>query len=91
MDKQFTIGEKVRIAILPPYVKTAESMPMLRPPHVIKLGEEGTIAGCRPGNYWEVRFQKGVFLMDSQYIEPLESVGQNVDLEAIASQDLPVQ
>jgi hypothetical protein len=87
MDKQFTIGEKVRMAILPPYVKTAEPMPMLRPPHVIKLGEEGIIAGRRPGNYWEVRFQKGVFLIDSQYIEAIVTAGENVDSEVIISQD----
>ncbi|MDB9513429.1 DUF3148 domain-containing protein [Kamptonema animale CS-326] len=85
MEKQFTIGEKVRVAVLPPYVKTAEPMPMLRPPHVISLGEEGTIADRRPGNYWGVRFSKGTFLMDSQYIESVEVSGQNVKPDAQGS------
>jgi hypothetical protein len=31
---------KVRVLALPPYVKTAEPMPMLRPPDVIHIGEE---------------------------------------------------
>lgn len=63
------VGDRVRIATLPPYVKTAEPMPMLRPPHVVKLGEEGTIVDYRPGNHWSVRFEQGTFLIDSQYIE----------------------
>ncbi len=69
MSKEFAIGEKVQIVALPPYVKTAEPMPMLRPPDLVRLGEEGIVTARRPGGYWVVRFAKGAFLMDSQYIE----------------------
>lgn len=69
MSKEFTIGDRVRVVALPPYVKTAEPMPMLRPPDVIHIGEEGIVLDRRPGGYWGVRFAKGAFLMDSQYIE----------------------
>ena len=69
MSQEFAIGEKVRVVALPPYVKTAEPMPMLRPPDVIHIGEEGVVIDRRPGGYWGVRFTKGSFLMDSQYIE----------------------
>ncbi|MEB3829041.1 regulatory protein SipA [Phormidium sp. CCY1219] len=69
MSKEFTIGDKVRVVALPAYVKTAESMPMLRPPNVIKIGEEGTILDRQPGGYWSVRFTNGAFLLESQYIE----------------------
>ena len=69
MSKEFAIGEKVRVVALPPYVKTAEPMPMLRPSDVIQIGEEGTVMDRRPGGYWGVRFSKGAFLMDSNYIE----------------------
>lgn len=69
MSKEFAIGERVRVVALPPYVKTAEPMPMLRPPDVIHVGEEGVVIDRRPGGYWVVRFAKGTFLMDSQYIE----------------------
>ncbi len=69
MSIEFTIGSKVRVIALPPYVKTAEPMPMLRPPDVICIGEEGIVIDRRPGGYWGVRFARGAFLMDSQYIE----------------------
>lgn len=67
--KSFGVGDRVRLALLPPYVKTADPMPMLRPPNVIQLGEEGVILDRRPGGYWGVRFTQGVFLMDEQYLE----------------------
>ena len=69
--KDFAIGGHVRVVALPPYVKTAEPMPMLRPPNVIQLGEEGIIMNRHPGNFWGVRFSRGTFLMDSQYLEPI--------------------
>lgn len=69
MSKEFIIGSKVRVVALPPYVKTAEPMPMLRPPNVIQLGEEGIVMDHRPGGYWGIRFAQGAFLLDSQYIE----------------------
>ncbi|BAY09301.1 regulatory protein SipA [Calothrix sp. NIES-2098] len=69
MSKEFPIGSKVRVVALPAYVKTAEPMPMLRPPDVIRLDEEGTVIDRRPGGYWAIRFTKGTFLLDSQYIE----------------------
>ena len=52
MSKEFAIGERVRVVALPPYVKTAEPMPMLRPPDVIYIGEEGVVIDRRPGGYW---------------------------------------
>lgn len=72
MSKEFIIGNKIRVVALPPYVKTADPMPMLRPPNVIHLGEEGVAIDRRPGGYWVVRFNKGTFLIDSQYIEAVE-------------------
>jgi len=73
MSPEFPIGSKVRVVALPPYVKTAEPMPMLRPPDVIRIGEEGIVIDCRPGGYWGVRFTRGAFLIDSQYIESVEN------------------
>ncbi|MBW4646196.1 MAG: DUF3148 domain-containing protein [Goleter apudmare HA4340-LM2] len=69
MTKEFAIGSKVRVVALPPYVKTADPMPMLRPPEVLHIGEEGIVIDRRPGGYWGIRFGKGAFLLDSQYIE----------------------
>ncbi|PMB01044.1 hypothetical protein CEN50_00895 [Fischerella thermalis CCMEE 5268] len=73
MSKEFTIGSKVRVIALPPYLKTADPMPMLRPPDVIRIGEEGVVLDRRPAGYWGVRFAKGAFLMESQYIESVEN------------------
>jgi hypothetical protein len=73
MSPEFPIGSKVRVVALPPYVKTAEPMPMLRPPDVIDIGEEGIVIDRRPGGYWGVRFTRGAFLIDSQYIESVEN------------------
>lgn len=72
MEKEFEIRQKVRVIAIPPYVKTAEPMPILRPSSVIKLGEVGIVIDRRPGGYWGVLFSKGAFLMDSQYIEAVE-------------------
>jgi hypothetical protein len=69
MTKEFSIGDRVQVVVLPPYVKTAEPMPMLRPPDVIRIGEEGIVMDRRPGGFWSIRFSRGAFLMDSQYIE----------------------
>jgi hypothetical protein len=68
---EFAIGDRVRVVSLPPYVKTADPMPMLRPPNVIRLGEEGIVIDRRPGG-WGVRFGRGMYLMDGQYLEVIE-------------------
>lgn len=70
---EFSVGDKVKLVESPPYIKTAEPMPMLRPPNVVKVGEEGTILDRRPGNYWAVRFQNGAFLLESRYLEAVSS------------------
>lgn len=80
MSKEFAIGEKVRVITLPPYLKTADPMPMLRPPDVVVLGEEGTVSDRCPANYWAVRFTNGTFLIDSQYIESVTHTTEQVDI-----------
>ena len=72
MDEQiFQIGAKVRLSAQPPYFKTAEPMPMLRPPDVVRVGDEGTVRDRRPGGYWAVQFTRGIFLVDTQYLEAI--------------------
>lgn len=72
-EMKFNVGDKIKVIALPPYLKTAEPMPMLRPSNLIEIGEEGTILDCRPGNYWGVRFNKGAFLLESQYFEKINN------------------
>jgi hypothetical protein len=72
MDAEFQVGDRVRLIAQPPYVKTADPMPMLRPATVIALGETGIILDRRPGNYWSVRFAQGAYLLESRYLARLD-------------------
>ena len=70
MDEElFKVGDRVRLTALPAYIKTAEPMPMLRSPDILTVGEEGVVIDRRPGNYYGVRFDRGSFLLESQYFE----------------------
>lgn len=70
MHKELKVGDKVNIVKLPTYIKTADPMPMLRPPDILSVGEEGVIIDRRPGGYWGVLFaNKGAFLLDSPYLQ----------------------
>jgi hypothetical protein len=86
MSKEFAIGARVRAIGLPPYLKTADPMPMLRPAQLISLGEVGTILNRLPGDYWAVKFQRGNFLIDSQYLEAdlPETIPEITEAEAAA-------
>ncbi len=68
-EPEITAGSKVRLVEQPPYLKTAEPMPMLRPADILDIGEEGVVIDRRPGGYWGVRFARGAFLLEKQYIE----------------------
>jgi Protein of unknown function (DUF3148) len=70
--KEFAVGDRVTLISLPPYVKTADPMPMLRPPNVLTLGETGVVMDRRPGGYWGVKFSRGIFLMESRYLDVAE-------------------
>jgi hypothetical protein len=72
-NQEIAVGSKVRLINRPPYLKTAEPMPMLRPADLLEIGAEGVVMDRRPGNYWGVRFERGAFLMENQYIELLGS------------------
>ncbi len=69
MSQAITVGDRVKIVTLPPYLKTAEPMPMLRPADLLTIGDEGIVIDRRPGGYWGVRFQQGAFLIELQYVE----------------------
>ncbi|MCM1985293.1 regulatory protein SipA [Lyngbya confervoides] len=73
MADELTTGDRVRLIALPAYVKTAEPMPMLRPPTVLSLGEEGVILGRQPGNEWSIRFKKGAYLLQGDYVERIDA------------------
>ena len=63
------VGDRIRIIELPPYIKTADPMPMLRPANLLTVGEEGTIIKANPGGYWSIRFTQGAYLLESKYFQ----------------------
>lgn len=72
MKNQITVGDRIRLIMLPPYLKTAEPMPMIRSADLLQIGDEGTIIDRRPGGYWGVRFANGAFLLENQYFEIID-------------------
>lgn len=68
-NSEIAVGSKIKLIALPPYFKTAEPMPMLRPADILVIGEEGVVMDRRPGGYWGVRFNRGTFLVESKYME----------------------
>jgi hypothetical protein len=73
MSSEFVTGDRVQIIAIPPYVKTAEPMPMMRPATVITLGEIGTLLKRQPGNDWSVRLENGAYLLNVQYFAKLDA------------------
>lgn len=69
---ELTVGAKVRLVSRPPYLKTADPMPMLRPPNLLDVGMEGVAVTRNPGQTWTVKFERGTYLLDSQYLELVE-------------------
>ena len=76
-EATFQVGDRVRIAYPPPYLKTDDTMPMLRPPDLVGVGEEGVVRSRKPGGYLGVRFDIGSFLIDAQYLEAVTDLPDN--------------
>ena len=62
---EFSLGEKVALKQPMPYLKTADNMPMLRPPDLVSTDEVGEIVGFRANDILEIRFRRGTFLIPS--------------------------
>ncbi|RZM82566.1 regulatory protein SipA [Leptolyngbya iicbica] len=69
MSESFIIGDRVYLATAPPYLKTADTMPMLRPGDTVPVGTQGVILQQKPGDYWAVKFEQGAFLVDTSYLK----------------------
>jgi hypothetical protein len=52
------------------YLKTAEPMPMLRPPDLVDAGEVGHVVERRAGEVVAVRFRRGIFLLAASQLRP---------------------
>ena len=66
---KFSIGEKVSLQVPMPYLKTVDSISMLRPPDLVSLDEVGVIIGIRPKDLLEVKFRRGNFLIPAERLK----------------------
>ena len=67
----FSVGEKVSLQVPLPYLKTTDSISVLRPPDLVSLDEVGVIIGIRPNDLLEVKFRRGNFLIPSERLKIL--------------------
>lgn len=65
----FSVGEKVSLQVPLPYLKTADSISMLRPPDLVSLDEVGEIIRIRQNDLLEVKFRRGNFLIPSERLK----------------------
>ena len=73
----FSIGQKVTLQVPMPYLKTVESVSMLRPPDLVSLDEVGVIVGLRPKDLLEVKFRRGNFLIPSERLKIIDTENDN--------------
>ncbi|MEB3321310.1 MAG: DUF3148 domain-containing protein [Synechococcaceae cyanobacterium] len=66
----YAVGDAVRLTAAPPYLRTADPMPMLRPPDLVDPGEVGRITEVRARDRLAVRFRRGTFLLDAGELTP---------------------
>jgi hypothetical protein len=59
----FAVGDAVGLAAALPYLKTADPMPMLRPPDLVAPGELGRVVEIRSRGCFAVAFRRGTFLI----------------------------
>jgi hypothetical protein len=65
------VGTVVRLLQRPSYLKTADPMPMLRPPDLIGVDETGQVVEQRPLGQLAVRFRRGTFLLAASACAPV--------------------
>ena len=60
----FELGAQVRLKGPQRYLKTADPMPMLRPPDLVDPEELGQVVAIKARQQLAVRFRRGTFLID---------------------------
>ncbi len=64
----FAVGAAVRLRGTPEFLKTADPMPMLRPPDLVDVEEVGRVVGLRALDRLAVRFRRGTFLLGADQL-----------------------
>ncbi len=62
----FALGDRVHLAGALRYLKTADPMPMLRPPDLVASDEVGRVVEIRPKGWFAVAFRRGTFLISGE-------------------------
>ena len=65
----WNVGDGVVLARPLRYLKTADPMPMLRPPDLVDPDELGVVVALRPGDQVAVKFRRGTFLLESAELQ----------------------
>tara|TARA_Y100000589_G_scaffold186758_1_gene176822 strand:- start:486 stop:701 length:216 start_codon:yes stop_codon:yes gene_type:complete len=69
----FKINQKVKLKAPLTYLKTAENMPMLRPPDLVAIDEIGEVLSIKSLETVEVKFRRGKFLIDIDKLEKVDN------------------
>ena len=67
----FSVGDRCRLITRQSHLKTADPMPMLRPPDLVEAGEVGEVVALHPLETIAVRFRRGAFLLALDQLEPV--------------------
>lgn len=62
------VGDAVQLVGPQRYLRTAEPMPMLRPPDLVEPGEVGQVVEVRALGQLAVRFRRGTYLIDADQL-----------------------
>ncbi|MFM7395071.1 MAG: NAD(P)H dehydrogenase assembly family protein [Cyanobium sp.] len=62
----FAVGDRVHLAGALRYLKTADPMPMLRPPDLVASDEMGRVVEVRARGWFAVAFRRGTFLISGE-------------------------
>ena len=60
-----------------PYLKTVDTVSMLRPPDLVSLDEVGMIIGIRSKDLLEVKFRRGNFLIPGERLKVVKEIANN--------------
>ncbi|XP_055818774.1 protein CHLORORESPIRATORY REDUCTION 42, chloroplastic [Solanum dulcamara] len=72
-SQKLEIGSPIIVIESPKLLKTAASVPCLRPnAGLVKPGDVGRIVSRKPMDVWAVRLSIGTYLIDRKYFKPLE-------------------
>ncbi|MEI6030354.1 MAG: NAD(P)H dehydrogenase assembly family protein [Synechococcaceae cyanobacterium ELA739] len=69
----FQVGDRVVLAAALTYLKTADPMPMLRPPDLVDAEEQGQVVEIRALGQLAVRFRRGTFLLGARDLRTISA------------------